>query len=133
METETSEKGVSENMATKKTAKTKSKKATKRAPGKRYPKTLGAAACIRSIPVTMKAKDVVTEAKKRGFNVTESYVYNVRLNARKKGGAAPQKRGAAVSPRAMTSTPGFKTRAMELADRFINDLTDCLMQSIRGA
>lgn len=120
-------------MAAKKTAKTKSKKATKRASGKKYPKTLGAAACIRSIPATMKAKDVVAEAKKRGFSVTESYVYNVRLNARKKGGAAPQKRGAAASSRALTSAPGFKARAMELADRFINDLTDCLMQSIRGA
>jgi hypothetical protein len=100
---------------------------------KRMRASMGAAAFIRSLPATMKAKDVVAAAKRRGFTVAMSYVYNVRLAARKKSGKKTVGKALPASNAAGSGDSAFRARAMELAGRFIDDLTDCLMQSIRSA
>lgn len=123
------EQGVSENMSNKtKKAKRTRTKAKKAAPQKKHGPT-GAADFIRQQPPDMRAKDVVLAAKRRGINVAMSYVYNVRLAARKRTGGVKKR---TVGSPGVASNSEFKRRASELADKFINDLTECLMQSIRG-
>lgn len=145
-DTERNEEGVSEMTKTKKTVKKSAKKPVKtKAKTKTGSRNLGISDFIRSQPAEMGAKDVVAAGKKRGLSITPSYVYNVRLQTRKlaAGGKVRMKIGLpalrAKHPSGSTfelrtiSATGFKARALELADKFIDDLTDCLMQSIRGA
>jgi hypothetical protein len=48
------------------------------------------AAFVRGLPSSTPAKEVVSKAKAAGMKLTESYVYNVRGAAKKKGGAGPK-------------------------------------------
>jgi uncharacterized protein YkwD len=46
---------------------------------------LNKAAFVRGLPVATPAKEVVVQGEKQGISLTESYVYNVRGAAKKKG------------------------------------------------
>ncbi len=104
----------------------KSKKATKKTPARRATakKTAGGrgrggvnkSAFIRDQPATMSAKAVVEAAAAQGIALTEGFVYNVRSNAKSKGGrkvaGKPGRRG--VAPVATADEAAFRRLVVAL-------------------
>lgn len=72
---------------------------------------------VRSMPVTMKAKEIVTAAKARGIKLSANLVYMVRsVDKKKRGGGARRKPG--PKPRSVAASTGdlssFKKMALDL-------------------
>jgi hypothetical protein len=75
------------------------------------------AAFIRSMPSSMPAKEVVSEAAKQGLKITEGHVYNLRSGSSKKvkngattltvtnGSGSAAKRGPGRPPKAAAAAP----------------------------
>jgi hypothetical protein len=92
---------MSSKKTTKKSTKVK-KSAPKKAVSPAPEKKRGAAEFIRSLSPEMSIADVVAECDAHGFQVSASYVSNVRGLARKRAGMPPgkpgRKPGASVKP-----------------------------------
>lgn len=102
--------------------------ATKAGPGRPAAAAGGAMTAsdfVRSLPATMKAKDVVLAGKAKGIKVSPNLVYMVRSAARK-GGGRKSARGAGAPVRAQGDVAVFKRLALSLgvstARRALDDL-----------
>ena len=79
--------------------------ATKPRRGRKSSRGATASDFVRSMPVTMPAKDVLAAAKTKGIRMSANLVYMVRATDRKHGGAAPT-RSRRGRPRAQAATRG---------------------------
>jgi hypothetical protein len=106
------------------------------------------AAFVRSLPRTMRARDVVARAKAAGIELNEKYVHRVRSMSggkkRRKGGAAPAPAAAApraaAAPAAHAATPSSEVQFRKLvldigvsrARQLVDDVQKKVEALIRG-
>lgn len=74
---------------------------------------------VRSMPATMKAKEITAAANAKGIKVSSGLVYMVRSAAKKKGGASAAKSKPGSKPRAV-ATNASKTDVFEFKKMAFN-------------
>ena len=87
---------------------------------------------VRSLPSTMSAKEIVEKAKAKGMTISEQYVYTIRTNSRRKGGASKSRRTSGRQGRTSSETT-FRKMIFDLGverARALVDEVDAKVQAL---